>query len=285
MEKRTMKSRNDCKTLFKFSLGRYKYTTYFIPSFAEGVLYEEVATHCRAIAKKHFGSVPDYQILAKVPTKNPKLTTLVHHRNTMQPVAFTSAVVFTAINRRCLHLGLTVIDESERGNRICSILNSVSALAFVYRYKHFGFYVTNVSMSPAILHTVGKYWFKAYPYFANANPEHEITAVAHEFAEGMRDEVHILPSAKFCDSTFVFRCGNEGNPFHLPDGGTPARCEEVQEYYARRMQSAQGDVVLQVGYASPISVFYGHFLANLFRRSKNTAAQRPLSEVPSRRLW
>jgi hypothetical protein len=189
---------------------------------------------------------------------------MVQDNATAADVAFASAVVFSADGLgQCLHLGLSVIDAEHRKKRIGSLLNSLNAVGFAIVKKSPFFYVTNVSTSPAILHTVGKYWFRPFPYFGATNPSDLHVRVAKAFETSMRADARLSAAAPFDYDKFIFVKGNKGNEFQRPNGGEPLDQEDIQAYYAGLVDNSQGDVILQVGWASPYSVLRGHVVAKI----------------------
>ncbi len=255
-----------CRRLFQVRVGQYVYSTYFIQAFCDCKLWAELHEICKDLAKNNLDKVPEYQILSPTPTGTHKIVTLVRERNTEAFAAFASAVIFIADGQgECLHLGLSIIDTKHREKGLGTALNFFNVSGFSLNRRRLSFFLTNVSTSPAILHTVGKYLSEPYPFFDKETPGEVSLRVAQAFDAQMRREARLNETTRFCGHTFVFLEGNKGNEFYRPDGGEPIAVPKIQQYYEHRTDNQIGDVILQVGKVSPFSLLRGG-MSSRFRK-------------------
>jgi hypothetical protein len=174
--------------------------------------------------------------------------TVAADARTGRDVGFASALLYEVPELGpALHAGLFVVDTAHRGKKISIALGSSNVLGAFALHGCTAMYFTNASTQAAVLHAAGRRLSAAYPFYASTRPCDASITLATFFAEHLREDARIHSSAPFCYDRFVFLGGNRGNEFSARGDSERIEDGDVRSYYARRMDVAAGDVMVQTG--------------------------------------
>lgn len=217
----------------------------------------------RELTNSAIGSIPEYQCLLKhYQTMQDKL--LVVHRNKNNEVdAFVSAVVFKSkYVGEVYHYGLAVVSHEQRHKSLPFRLAFASGLTFLLLQPlKLKYWMTSLSSALSLLSTIARTNSQVFPSPYCERPQKLHLLIAKEFNENVVSRCYISKNSVFDENTFIYRGANADNCFkkESPEKQSFSVNETLNNYYLSKMNSDNGDAILQIGY-----VTYGTLIANFF---------------------
>lgn len=210
----------------------------------------------REVAAACFVAIPEYQCLTgRRDDLDDKVITLARDARSGRVLGFCSAIVLSAEGvGSFLHLGLTCVDPSARGEGLTHRLTSRLVLSYFLRHHLLGrLWVTNVACVLSSLGNVALFFDEVHPSpFATTPPTPSHFAIARAIDARHRDAIYILPDATLDAPSFVFRGSVRGTVFQKE--GSDARYwhrnVDVNRYYRELLRFDDGDEAVQVGYVT-----------------------------------
>lgn len=195
------------------------------------------------------------------------------------PVGFAALAYLPVDGRFLVHLGLTMICRSARGQRLQSgLFTKCLTLATLNQWR-FAYTVTNIGGSPAGIGSVADYFDGVFPHYAGAVARTEgHLEVARHLLGGYRHEFGCSGLASFDEETFVVRGSNQeeggGAAALIKEDGKPVsrhRNPVCNEFCMQRLDLARGDEFLQVGRFNAVSSILKYVrLGSIFSQGKKT---------------
>jgi hypothetical protein len=212
----------------------------------------------RAVAASAMDEVPEYGVFSgdRRAYRN-RVIAVAYDREQRVPVAFTAMVYLAfAAERRTeplIHLGLTMIARTHRGQRLQTPLFKRIFLLPVLNQRRLGFKVTNIAASPAGIGATSDYFLDVYPSYrgdTQRQPEH--LDVARQILGMYRHEFGCSERAIFDPGTFVVHGSNDvqgggAHQFIKEDPVSHYRVEACNRYCREVLDFTAGDELFQVG--------------------------------------
>lgn len=210
-------------------------------------------TTLRRVATGSIGSVPTHRLFEQDRAVFENRLVSVAYDQT-GPVAFTAMVYLDVPGDVVVHLGLTMIAERGRGQRLQSALFAKSLLLPVVNLCTLSYHVTNLAASPAGIGNVSDYFLDCFPHYEGAvtRKEHHVFIARHVLAR-YRREFGCSERARFDVAAFVVYGSNkeEGGGTHqfIRKDGTAVsrhRTEICNRFVRERVDFGKGDELFQV---------------------------------------
>ncbi len=214
-----------------------------------------LAREIKRVAASCLHEVPGYQCLQGTRESfSDKVITLARDElGTLR--GFSSAILIDVPSvGKILHLGLTCVVPGYRSLGLTHQLSSKLLSRFVLSRRPLSrLWVTNVACVLSSLGNVASHFDNVYPKpLGLPKPTKTHLAIAHDVDRRHRDKLYISSNASFDEKSFVFKGSVKNTPFQKSpfDSRFHHRDENMNIYYRRLMNFAEGDEVLQVGYVS-----------------------------------
>lgn len=172
-----------------------------------------------------------------------------------EPVGFTALVYLPYHSDFIVHLGLTMIVNRARGQRLQSPLFSKCLILVAFNHCRMSYTITNIAASPAGIGSVADYFLDTFPHYnglTKCNAHHLM--VARHVLRYYRHEFGCSQQATFNELTFVVHGSNaeEGggaSAFIKEDGKPVSRHKNPQcnAFVLRTLDLTAGDELFQVG--------------------------------------
>lgn len=170
------------------------------------------------------------------------------------PVAFNSmpqlAVKRAGRDEHVLHLGLVMVDPSERSGGLSWILYGLTCFALFLRGGLRPLWVSSVTQVPAVVGMVAETFSNVFPAqdatrqsFAHRHLAHQIMK-RHRAAFGVGDDAGFDPDRQIITDAYTGGSDNLKKSF---DVAAKHRAERYNEYCLRELDYGRGDDVLQIG--------------------------------------
>jgi len=246
------------KRTFKIRKGRYQIQVYDQPG--RWMTDEELAhlsTLVTGIARQSMDEVPTYGVFTgdREPFTN-RVIGVMRERRTADPVAFT-AMVYLPIELDgevvpVIHLGLTMIKRTHRGQRLQSRLFEKMFFLPALNQLRVRWILTNIAASPAGIGSVSDYFDDAYPtYRGDHRCRKYHLRVAGKLLALYRHEFGCSDQAVFDPRTFVVAGSNDPDTggayqFIRVDPVSRYKHEACNRFCASRLRFDEGDELFQV---------------------------------------
>jgi hypothetical protein len=182
------------------------------------------------------------------------VVTLVRKRETGQAVAFNAMplldVVRAGRDEHVLHLGLVMVDPSERSGGLSWILYGLTCFALFLRGGLAPLWITSVTQVPAVVGMVAELFDNVYPAqkgtpqsFAHRHIAHQIMA-AERTAFGVGDDADFDPDRQIIMNAYT---GGSDNLKKTYDAAAKHRDETYNTFCQGQLDYDRGDDVLQIG--------------------------------------
>lgn len=220
---------------------------------------KDISDELRSLAKECFGSVPEYQCLARTETAfNDKLLVIAREKSTRKAVAFTSAILLPVDGveaQTIVHTGLTCILPQNQGQGLTHLLFGELALHLFDEFKH-GIWFSNLAAVPSSLVNVGRSARDPFPFHTAARPLPIHIHIARTISENYRSDMNVSEEAVFNYDTFVMEDAKAvGSPM-LKDPKDPKiqHREAAMNGFYHMLLEARGSEVLQIGFWDPLYI-------------------------------
>lgn len=282
---------------FKIRKGRYQIRVYDQPG--RWMSDEELARltgRLTAIAAQSMDEVPTYGVFtgARAAFVN-RVVGVMTQRRTGVPVAFTAMVYlpipFEGDVEPVLHLGLTMIKKSHRGQRLQGPL--FERMFFLPALNQFRvrWIVTNIAASPAGIGSVSDYFDDAFPsYKGDTACQRFHLRVAEKLLAHHRHEFGCSDEALFDPETFVVAGSNDpatggAHQFIREDPVSRYKHESCNRFCAAQLRFHRGDELFQVArlnLAKGIAEILGRVSS---RRRDAAAAEQRRAQTDDQAAW
>ncbi|RDW80409.1 hypothetical protein BP5796_05107 [Coleophoma crateriformis] len=219
----------------------------------------QVSEELRSIARECFGSVPEYQCLAKTEAAfNDKLVVIARERTTRKAIAFTSAILLHVDGveaQTIVHTGLTCILPQNQGQGLTHLLFGELALHLFDEFKY-GIWFSNLAAVPSSLVNVGKSARDPFPFHKACAPHPVHIHIAQMISENYRSDMNVSEHAVFDYQTFVMKDAKNSESPMLKDPKDPKiqhRDVTMNGFYHKLLEG-KGSEVLQIGFWDPIYI-------------------------------
>jgi hypothetical protein len=183
------------------------------------------------------------------------VVTLVYDKRTRAPVAFNAlALMDVSLADRpmeMLHLGLVMVDPSQRGKGLSELLYGLTCVLLFLRRQCRPMYLSNVTQVPAVFGMVAETFDRVFP-----TPEHTVDpafvhrTLARQIMAKHRTVFGVGPDALFDEDRSVILNSYTGGSDNLKktfDEAPKHRNAIYNEMCARELDYDRGDDFLQVG--------------------------------------
>lgn len=191
-----------------------------------------------------------------------RVIAVAYAAQTGRPCAFTAMVYLPLVRGRktetIIHLGLTMIAPSSRGQRLQTPLFQRIFLSPIVNQFRTSFVVTNIAASPAGIGAVSDYFLDTYPsYHEDRSPTPFHHEVAAQVLARHRHEFGCSRGATFDPDSFVVAGSNQesgggASAFIKSDPVSRYRDPACNEFCERLLDFERGDELFQVGRADLI---------------------------------
>lgn len=244
--------------VFEIRRGRYLIHVYDQPGrwMSGGDLFQLTA-RLTDIAARSMDEVPTYGVFtgARASFANRVIGVMVERR-TADPVAFT-AMVYLPIEldggvEPVIHLGLTMIKRTHRGQRLQSPLFEKIFFLPSLNQLRVRWITTNIGASPAGIGSVSDYFDDAFPAYRGHHRRRRYhLEVAEKLLASYRHEFGCSAQAVFDPETFVVAGSNDPDTggayqFIREDPVSRYKHEACNRYCAQRLRFNRGDELFQV---------------------------------------
>ncbi|MCB9730800.1 MAG: 1-acyl-sn-glycerol-3-phosphate acyltransferase [Deltaproteobacteria bacterium] len=210
------------------------------------------------VAAGAMDEVPDYGVFSgrRAAFRN-RVIAVAYDREQRSPVAFT-AMVYLPLETEArveplIHLGLTMIARSHRGQRLQTPLFKRIFLLPVFNQRRLGFQITSIAASPAGVGATSDYFLDVFPSYrgdTRRQPHH--LDVARQVLGRFRNEFGCSARAIFDPGTFVVHGSNDvhgggAHQFIKEDPVSHYRVEACNRFCRETLDYAGGDELFQVG--------------------------------------
>lgn len=246
------------KKTFKIRKGSYQIHVYDQPGrwMSDGEL-AQLSSVVTGVARQSMDEVPTYGVFTgdRAPFTN-RVIGVMEERRTAEPVAFT-AMVYLPIElygevEPVIHLGLTMIKKTHRGQRLQSRLFEKIFFLPALNQLRAQWILTNIAASPAGIGSVSDYFDDAFPTYKG---DHRRRGYHLQVAAGLlaqyRHEFGCSDQAVFDPRTFVVAGSNDPDTggayqFIRVDPVSRHKHEACNRFCARRLRFNEGDELFQV---------------------------------------
>jgi len=280
----------------KIRKGRYEIQIYDQPG---RWMSDDRLTHLTAvltdIAAQSMDEVPTYGVFTgtRAAYANRVVGVMVERRSA-QPVAFT-AMVYLPIELEgrvepVIHLGLTMIKKSHRGQRLQSPLFERMFILPSINHLRVQWILTNIAASPAGIGSVSDYLDDTFPtYRGDHRRKGYHLAVAQKLLARYRDEFGCSAQAVFDPRTFVVMGSNDPDTggayqFIREDPVSRYKREACNRFCARQLRYNRGDELFQVARFNLVKGLVESLARASGRRHDAAVAERhraPVTEAPA----
>lgn len=250
----------------KFSLKRNLviHTWLFPGQWVSDIQLLELKTKIEDFTLKRIGVLPQYGIyLAGRKVWNNRIITIVYD-NVSGTVKGFSAMVFCPVttNNRTypiMHLGLVMLERHHAFRNLLFSIYYLPLLFFSLLRELKPFWITSVSMEPPIIGLVADCFDNVYPHYSEkSKADKNKIEIAQSFFANYRGEFGAGPDSIFNQNNFVIEGSCRGPSEILRvDFKRAARyiARTCNEFCIQTLNYERGDELLQIGMASPISIF------------------------------
>ncbi|WP_311271184.1 hypothetical protein [Sphingobium sp. WCS2017Hpa-17] len=180
--------------------------------------------------------------------------TLIRRRSDDVPIAF-NAMPLLSVNRAgrhedVLHLGLVMVDPSERSAGLSWILYGLTCFALFLRRRMRPLWISSVTQVPAVVGMVAETFGNVFPAQASTRQSFAHRHLAHQIMRHHRAAFGVGPEADFDLDRQVIMDAYTGGSDNLKKGFDRAAAHRDQAYndFCRReLDYDRGDDVLQIG--------------------------------------
>ncbi len=246
----------------------------------------ELVEHFRDCASTCFDEIPDYQVMRGTQEElSDKVIAVAWRKSDGRMAGFCSTILIPVTGvGNVMHLGLTCVRPEDRSSGLTHILTHKAVAGYLFRRKPLGrVWITNCAAVLSSLGNVALHFEKIYPApSGNMMPSKTHMKIAKEISETCRDAIYIHDHAEFDPVHFVFRGSVEDTVFQKDeeDERFHHRNCELNDYYLSIMDFDNGDEVLQIGYASPLTGLK-HMYHKAVRCRKQAVSKRPMRQLPA----
>lgn len=246
------------KKTLKIRKGKYRIQLYDQPGrWMSDEELARLASQLTNVALKSMDEVPTYGVFTgeRAPFTNRIIGVMVEQR-TGEPVAFT-AMVYLPIEldgqvEPVLHLGLTMIKKTHRGQRLQSPLFENMFFLPTLNQLRVRWILTNIAASPAGIGCVSDYFDDAFPSYSGASQRKGYhLRVAEALLAHYRHEFGCSEKAVFDSQTFVVTGSNDPDTggayqFIREDPVSHYKHDECNQFCAQQLRFNRGDELFQV---------------------------------------
>ncbi len=214
--------------------------------------------------RKRIGTLPQYGIyLTGRKAWENRIITVVNDNSSGTVKGF-SAMAYcpVKINNRTypiIHLGLVMLERHHALRNLLFSIYYLPLLFFSLLREFKPFWISSVSMEPPIIGLVADCFDNVYPHYSGKSmADQKKIEITQSFFANYRDEFGTGPDAVFNQNNFVIEASCRGPSEILRvDFDRAARyiARNCNEFCIKTLNYERGDELLQIGMASPISIF------------------------------
>jgi hypothetical protein len=249
-----------------------------LPESEREKLHQEILE----IAKECLDDLPDYQCLSGRKSEYDRLIISVSRDQQGKMNGFCSSYILkTEKNGNVLHLGLTCVSPTARGEGLTHLLTSKVITCYILRYSLFkAAWISNVACVLSSLGNVAMHFENVYPSPFVTKPSKEQVEIAHFIDQNFRNELYINQNAVFLENNFVFKGSVVGTMFSKDEDDRKFhhRDSDLNGFYKGVIDFKNGDEVLQIGQVSLLT--YPKYLFKKWKR-KNLANHEEVRPMTS----
>jgi hypothetical protein len=235
-----------------------------LPESEREKLHQEILE----IAKECLDDLPDYQCLSGRKSEYDRLIISVSRDLQGKMNGFCSSYILkTENNGNVLHLGLTCVSPSARGEGLTHLLTSKVITSYLFRSSLFkSTWISNVACVLSSLGNVAMHFENVYPSPFVTQPSKEQVEIAHYIDQNFRHELYINQNAVFSENNFVFKGSVVGTMFSKDEDDRKFhhRDSGLNGFYKGVIDFKNGDEVLQIGQVSLLT--YPKYLFKKWKR-------------------
>ncbi|MEM9502118.1 MAG: hypothetical protein AAF941_09755, partial [Pseudomonadota bacterium] len=216
----------------------------------------ELKSDCSAVVRACLaGESLDYGLFAEESDAwSRSVITLITRRSDGTPIAFNAMpmldVKHGGVDESVLHLGLVMVDPSERSGGLSWILYGLTCFALFLRKRMRPLWVSSVTQVPAVVGMVAETFNSVYPAQAETRQTFTHRHLSHQIMLAHRDAFGVGEDAGFDLDRQVITNAYTGGSDNLKktfEVATKHRKDSYNAYCEAELDYARGDDVLQIG--------------------------------------
>ncbi len=212
----------------------------------------------KGVAEEAMDEVPRYGIFTGTRSAYESRIIAMVYDNALRQAAGFTAMVYLPFQKRkkyktIIHLGLTMIRKSYRGQRLQTPLFKKIFLLAMFNQRCLSFIMTSIAASPAGIGAASDYFLDVFPNYHGNTPKTAFhVAVAEQVLADHREEFGCSSKAVFDPEYFVVRGSNQmegggAEEFIKDDPVSRYRVDACNAFCRDQLDFQNGDEMFQVG--------------------------------------
>lgn len=217
---------------------------------------ERLAHVLLAVANASMETVPQHRLFDEKCARKVLSNRIISvvHGGGGTPLGFSALVYLPYSGDFLVHLGLTMIGEAARGQRLQSPLFTKCLTLVAVNHCRISYCITNIAASPAGIGAVSDYFFDVFPNYNPIPRQPFHLGIARHILRYYRHEFGCSANAHFDEQTFVVHRSNAevggGSHAFIKEDGKPIsqhKNPRCNAFVKRSLDLRAGDELFQVG--------------------------------------
>ncbi len=245
----------------------------------------KLANTLRKVASESMDDVPQHRLFDSKDLKQVFSNRIVSigFDSFGEPVGFSALVYLPYQGGFILHLGLTMIVNRARGQRLQTPLFSKCLLLMAFNHCRLSMTITNIGASPAGIGAVADYFVDTFPHYNGSTKcdSHHLM-VARHVLRYYRHEFGCSKHANFNELTFVVHGSNNheggGAAAFIKEDGKPVSQHKnflCNTFVSQALDFTAGDELFQVGRAELLTSTGRFFMRNVGKKMIKLGSIKP----------